>query len=51
MESACRETTASTSVSSIVRPEKSGCDELPLVMHEMKISENISDNHDDKVKI
>lgn len=43
---------ASTStVSSMVRSEKSGYDKLPKEMREMKIREEKSDNHEDKVEI
>lgn len=51
MHSASRETATSTSnVSSVVKPEKSGYDELPKEMHEMKIRENKSEYDGDKVK-
>ncbi|GMP61638.1 hypothetical protein CsSME_00024024 [Camellia sinensis var. sinensis] len=38
----------SSHVSSIARTEKSGYDELPKEMHEMKIRDDKADNHDDK---
>uniref|UniRef100_A0A5B7A2P7 non-specific serine/threonine protein kinase n=2 Tax=Davidia involucrata TaxID=16924 RepID=A0A5B7A2P7_DAVIN len=40
--------TTSSHVSSIARIEKSGYDELPKEMHEMKIREDKTDNRDDK---
>lgn len=50
MGSTSRENTAGVSAaSSKARTEKSGSDELPIVMHEMKISENKSDNNAGKV--
>lgn len=45
------ESSASTSnVHSIARPEQSDHDQLPNRMRGMEITDNKSDNHDDKVK-
>lgn len=46
------ETPASTSniISSDAGTEKSGYDQLPKEMNEMKIRDDKSDSHDDKVK-
>ena len=50
MVSTSQETAASTSnVSSIVRSEQSGYDQLPKEMHDMKIRDEKIDPHDDKV--
>lgn len=52
MASTSRETAASSShVSSIVKTEKTGYDQLPKEMHEMKIRDLKDDNYDDKVKV
>ncbi|XP_058223819.1 shaggy-related protein kinase alpha-like [Rhododendron vialii] len=49
MASTSRETAASSShVSSIVKTEKTGYDQLPKEMHEMKIRDLKDDNYDDK---
>lgn len=42
--------TAESSSMSTARPEKSGYDELPKEMNEMKIRENKYANRDEKVK-
>ncbi|KAL4383526.1 hypothetical protein GQ457_15G026280 [Hibiscus cannabinus] len=49
MASTSRETVASTSsVTSVARQEKSGVDQLPDEMHEMRIRDEKSASHDDK---
>lgn len=50
MDSASRGTSTSTS-SSVVKPEKSGYDDLPKEMHEMKIREGKSEYNGDKVTL
>lgn len=50
--STSRETAANSShVSSIVNTEKTGYDQLPKEMNEMKIRDLKDDNYDDKVKV
>ena len=50
MGSTSMRTAASSShVSSIVRTGKSDCEELPKEMHEMKITDEKTDTHDDTV--
>lgn len=52
MASTSGETAASLShVSSTVKTEKTGYDQLPKEMHEMKIRDLKDDNYDDKVKV
>lgn len=50
MASTSLETAASTSdISSMPRKEKSGFDQLPKEMHEMRIRDEKANNHDEKV--
>lgn len=48
--SASEEAAASTSNMS-TRPEKTGYDELPKEMHEMKIRDDKSDSHEENLKV